>query len=995
MKLGRPSAFGRPFGFGRVIRASGSTPTPTPGPVVPVAPNVTVTPGNGQNSISWTDGAAGSSPITGHKVYSSTVSGFTPTPGNVIASPTGASPYVHTGIANGTQRFYRVTAVSDAGESQPSAELSGNPAAGGQTANQALLSALPAQPYGVAVPGSRQRQNYIQGTSAAQSGIDTSSAGDLEVWRSRNRRFRNVVYYNSARAFNIGGLNFASDGSSINFAYSNFHLMVGSILKGKGFVIVTLSSNGLQLDVRDIFGTTVGTNWTVQGYLQPFQDFISACISNGIAVFCEGLWERNVSAGGVWSAGGVQRTSIPAINAQMKAWCDTQGVPFHDPRPYMIDFNDTARNPLAGVTRDGTHLSAIGADLKATGWEADFGPYLPSIEPQYTTNNILQASQSAMSGTAGTLSGANLTGQLADGFTATHATDGGGALNAVIVASKATLSDGKPAQQFSFDTSAMAAGTSEGVTVTLPVTGLTVGTWYAGSLIAELDAWDAWAGLPALRIQSGAAYAGALVPINEGQSQQYSPDNRVQTGPKNVARRYLVEIMPFQAATTTATVTIRIYNKVGTGIGRVRFGSLVLAPWTQRGFTDPKQLMYDPATNGQAVSVTGTTLTVPEEADYPFQLVANQPGKFTWSGADAAQFVSRSGSANNAFGIGFAKFLAADFEDPNHSASYTTTYTFTPVNPNNPAVTGALSATVTNIQDGTLYTFTGADGTDIADLYPGVARLSGVSGGLAVTSNACRNTTAGQGTLTTYAFPQEGDTVNTEVRWRMTSSSATVQVLVKVVDANNCIRLSPSGGNLNVQKIIAGAATTIMQLTTSGAVGSAYIEGPGLYTALANGVIIIAQIIDGVLSIYQNSVFVGSCSVAGLFDGTGTQGAAGAPLPASKVTGLQSNLSGGSTNTIDNFNPRPAVALTPKIALKNPTVGSLTGAAGADYASDFTNLVAGEVVTASDSSGLFFVDGVTLRAQAVPAGTYTITLTKAHPNAVNSGSTSTLTITIS
>lgn len=59
----------------------------------PSVPAVTLTAGNGQISVAWVDGSNGGSPITSHNIYVN---------GVLIASPTGASPYVITGLPNGT-----------------------------------------------------------------------------------------------------------------------------------------------------------------------------------------------------------------------------------------------------------------------------------------------------------------------------------------------------------------------------------------------------------------------------------------------------------------------------------------------------------------------------------------------------------------------------------------------------------------------------------------------------------------------------------------------------------------------------------------------------------------------------------------------------------------------------------------------------------------------------------------------------------------------------
>ncbi len=105
----------------RISRApKGPTGTPPSAPTL-----VSVTAGNAQATIAWTDNAAGTFPITAHNIYRGTSPGGELYVGQTLA----ASPYVDTGLTNGTTYYYKITAVSAAGESGLSGELSGTPAA--------------------------------------------------------------------------------------------------------------------------------------------------------------------------------------------------------------------------------------------------------------------------------------------------------------------------------------------------------------------------------------------------------------------------------------------------------------------------------------------------------------------------------------------------------------------------------------------------------------------------------------------------------------------------------------------------------------------------------------------------------------------------------------------------------------------------------------------------------------------------------------------------
>ncbi len=127
---------------------------------VPAYPNLTVTPGNGQNTIAWTDGSTGGSPITGHKLYRSTSPGAEALLGTI----TTASPYVDTGLTNGTAYYYRLSATNAVGEGAQSAEVSATPA---------LPVASPVNTVLPAVSGTAQQGQTLSVTTGTWSGTPT------------------------------------------------------------------------------------------------------------------------------------------------------------------------------------------------------------------------------------------------------------------------------------------------------------------------------------------------------------------------------------------------------------------------------------------------------------------------------------------------------------------------------------------------------------------------------------------------------------------------------------------------------------------------------------------------------------------------------------------------------------------------------------------------------------------------------------------------------
>ena len=91
--------------------------------VVPGAPTLVVTPGDGQVAVTLTAGANAGSDVTDYKVYYT--DGITPLTMDLKGSLTGAI----TGLTNGTEYTFQATAINGAGESDKSSSVTGTPVA--------------------------------------------------------------------------------------------------------------------------------------------------------------------------------------------------------------------------------------------------------------------------------------------------------------------------------------------------------------------------------------------------------------------------------------------------------------------------------------------------------------------------------------------------------------------------------------------------------------------------------------------------------------------------------------------------------------------------------------------------------------------------------------------------------------------------------------------------------------------------------------------------
>ena len=103
-----------------------STTLPDSGTVAPAS--LTAQPGNAQVSLSWAvPTGAGASTLTGYNVYEGTAPGHEAGAPVNGATPVAGTNYLVTGLANGQDYYFEVTAINSAGEGAPSAEASATP----------------------------------------------------------------------------------------------------------------------------------------------------------------------------------------------------------------------------------------------------------------------------------------------------------------------------------------------------------------------------------------------------------------------------------------------------------------------------------------------------------------------------------------------------------------------------------------------------------------------------------------------------------------------------------------------------------------------------------------------------------------------------------------------------------------------------------------------------------------------------------------------------
>ena len=176
--------------FGPVWWQPGGTPaTPT---------GLTATPGSAQVTLSWT----ASSGATSYIVQSATVNGG---PYAIIASGVTTTSYTNMGLTNGTTYYYVVAAVSSAGQSPNSSQVSAQPS--GTLSAPTGLTATPGNAQvTLSWTASSGATSYIVQSATVNGGPYTTIASGVTTTSYTNMGLTNgTTYYYVVAAVNAGG----------------------------------------------------------------------------------------------------------------------------------------------------------------------------------------------------------------------------------------------------------------------------------------------------------------------------------------------------------------------------------------------------------------------------------------------------------------------------------------------------------------------------------------------------------------------------------------------------------------------------------------------------------------------------------------------------------------------------------------------------------------------------------------------------------------------
>ena len=671
----------------------------------------------------------------------------------------------------------------------------------------------------------------------------------------------------------------------------------------------------------------------------------------------------------------------------MATWCAARGIPIIKARDVLIDINGiytTNREPLPGYTRgnstqsspplsaqnnDTTHLSHIGAFIYGKeirrALEAAWNPP-PAVQAADASGN--KCGNPLMTGTGGSLTG--ITGQLADGYTAVKRGTATTIVAAKVSSAPINTRFGTATKQWQqFTITGMSGITDrQGIgNFRTTVTGMTIGKWYECRAKVEVAASASYSGISG-RFTDGQGWDSRFMSVVDtgGGTGQGSWATNVLPFP-NEAFGAMFTSMPLKAGATTGTFAFDVGVKGGSSDAVVvRF-----ADFECREVPDPALMMTQVANNDPVIFTSPAAFSVSEDDAVALPITVSEPCAFSISGgADAARFTIASDGILRGGPFDYA--LPVDVGGNN---VYNVTVTATPFASGKSAVSQAIAITVTeDVSTGGSFfdNFTGTNGTDLSTYNSQWTRATGPSGALVINNNTVINVPGSA--RGTYLAPQQGDTRSQWVRWTMPTTSNKCEVVSLWQDDTNYLRISPQGssGTYSLGKIINGVFSSV----------------PGtLYKAWA-ATDVWDSIIDGdTYKLYQNNVLIGSMDITGLLTGA-------------RRVGLRSSTTSGAVNGIDNFEAKAYTGnYVAKIALNALSMTPLTGSTTSQYAGALSGRTVGSTISLSSvtpNTEGWIADGDFIRRNAGgTAGTYTVVVKEEHPNAVNSGRTTSFTVAIS
>ncbi len=301
-------------GEGSLSNEASATPATLPG--APTA--LTATASDSEVDLSWTAPTNnGGEPVTSYNIYQGTSSG-----GETLLQNTGtsATTFTSTGLTNGTTYYFKVTAVSGAGEGPVSNEVSAMPAvvpgapmdltATAGNAQVALAWSAPASSGGDAITG----YNIYQGTSSGGETLLTSTSTTVTAFISTGLTNGTTNY------FKVTAVTSAGEGPASNEASATPAALPGaptglSATSGDAQVVLNWTapaSNGSPITSYNVYeGTSPGGETFLQSTGSAAATFTATGLTNGTKYFFKVTAVNGVGEGPVSNEASATPATVP------------------------------------------------------------------------------------------------------------------------------------------------------------------------------------------------------------------------------------------------------------------------------------------------------------------------------------------------------------------------------------------------------------------------------------------------------------------------------------------------------------------------------------------------------------------------------------------------------------------------------------------------------------------------------------------------------------
>jgi len=266
------------------------------------------------------------------------------------------------------------------------------------------------------------------------------------------------------------------------------------ILARKSFLIDNVDCDFIIVDC----GTNDMGSQTKEDIQAARETLANYYLDNGKVVFLLPILARGI---GSWASGSDERKKANWINAKTKAFNDKTRKCFElDWNQQWVDSANADGEPIAGYDCDNIHFNPKGGVAVGEVIANFFADFLPPPSPRvWSQDDLYDATNNPrgnvlanpfLTGTAGALTGAGMTGSVATGMRMELSTG-----NATAVASKVTTTNNRGDQQVITITPSTTASLIYFRTTAADTTHTLASTWVQASCEVDIGSFNAWEGV--------------------------------------------------------------------------------------------------------------------------------------------------------------------------------------------------------------------------------------------------------------------------------------------------------------------------------------------------------------------------------------------------------------------------------------------------------------------------------------------------------------------